>query len=100
MEFIPGDFSGAALILGTGGSSKAVRVVLEKREIPYRMVSRSPASDHLRYEDFSPEVIRKYHLIVNTSPLGMYPHTDACPDIAYDALGGEHHLSDQHYTHA
>jgi|SRR5690625_3271032 len=100
MEFIPGDFSGAALILGTGGSSKAVRFVLEKREIPYRMVSRSPASDHLGYEDLTPEVIRKYHLIVNTTPLGMYPHTDACPDIAYDALGGDHYLFDLIYNPA
>lgn len=99
-EFIPDDFAGSALVLGTGGSSKAVRFVLEKREIPYRMVSRSPASDHLGYEDLTPEVIRKYHLIVNTTPLGMYPHTDACPDIAYDALGGDHYLFDLIYNPA
>lgn len=99
-EFIPDDFAGSALVLGTGGSSKAVRFVLKKRGIPYMMVSRSPASDHLGYEDLTPSVIRKHHLIVNSTPLGMYPDTDACPDLPYDALGNDHYLFDLIYNPA
>lgn len=97
-EFLPEGFDGSALVLGTGGSSKAVRFVLEKRRVSYTMVSRHPTSDDLGYEDLTPAVIRKHPLIINTTPLGMYPNTDACPAIPYDALGNDHYLFDLIYN--
>lgn len=99
-EFIPDDFAGSALVLGTGGSSKAVRFVLKKRGITHWMVSRHPSANQMAYEDLSSAIIREHHLIINTTPLGMYPQTEACPDIPYDALTSDHYLFDLIYNPA
>lgn len=99
-EFLPAGFDGSALVLGTGGSSKAVRFVLEKRSIPYQMVSRRSSEENLDYEAIHGAMLREHRLIVNTTPLGMYPDTDACPAIPYDALGGDHYLFDLIYNPA
>ncbi len=80
-----------ALILGTGGSSKAVAYALEQLGIPFKKVSQNKKNDQLAYEELTPEIIAQYKLIINTTPLGMYPSMDESPFIPYDALT-EHHL--------
>ncbi|MBO7478396.1 MAG: shikimate dehydrogenase [Salinivirgaceae bacterium] len=81
-----------AFILGTGGASKAVRYVLEKLGIDYQFVSRNAdaANNILSYQQLTAELIENHKLIVNCTPLGMSPKTDACPDIPYSAIGPDH----------
>lgn len=79
-----------ALVLGTGGSSKAVCYALEQLSLHYHLVSASGNGDYA-YGDLSETIIRSHLLIINTTPLGMSPHTDECPGIPYHFLG-EHHL--------
>ncbi|GAA4408567.1 shikimate dehydrogenase [Nibrella viscosa] len=88
-----------ALVLGTGGAAKAVTVVLTDLGIPYRLVSRTPSADRLTYEEL-PRVIADYRLIINTSPVGTYPHTDECPNLPYDQLTAQHLLYDLIYNPA
>ena len=87
-----------ALVLGTGGSAKAVAWVMEKMGIPYRYVSRKPVAGGLTYADLNPSVMEQYHLIINTTPLGMFPETGNCPDIPYAALGNRHYCFDLVYN--
>ncbi|MBT8320131.1 MAG: shikimate dehydrogenase [Eudoraea sp.] len=87
-----------ALILGTGGASKAVAYVLKKLQIAYRFVSRKPGSDHLNYEDLDQETIRTHYLIINCTPLGTWPETAAKPRIPYDSLNNKHLLFDLIYN--
>ena len=89
-----------ALVLGTGGASRAVKYVLNKLNIYTQFVSREADTDRIRYEDLTPEIISKYKLIINTTPLGMAPNTDKCPDIPYEALTNEHLLYDLIYNPA
>lgn len=88
-----------ALILGTGGASKAVSYVLKKLGISYHFISSSKRTDHtLPYADLSDALIRKSTLIVNTTPLGMYPDTGKAPDLSYEAIGDKHLLYDLIYN--
>jgi shikimate dehydrogenase len=87
-----------ALIFGTGGASKAVAWVLKQLGIPYQLVSRKAQDDCLTYNDLTSEIINHHKLIINTTPLGMYPHTDAAPSIPYDAIGTHHLLYDLIYN--
>jgi shikimate dehydrogenase len=80
-----------ALILGTGGSSKTVAYVLTQLGIPFRKISRSNKGGGLTYEELTPDIISRHKLIINTTPLGMYPDTDAAPPIPYEGIS-EHHL--------
>ncbi|WP_342646263.1 shikimate dehydrogenase [Mucilaginibacter sp. CSA2-8R] len=89
-----------ALVLGTGGASRAVKYVLNKLNIYTRFASRQQEADHIVYQDLTPEIISKYKLIINTTPLGMAPDTDKCPDIPYGALTSEHLLYDLIYNPA
>jgi len=86
-----------ALILGTGGASAAVQWVLEKLNIQYQVVSRK-ANTGLSYDQLSASVIESHTLIINTSPLGMYPNIHEAPPIAYDAITAKHHLYDLVYN--
>lgn len=88
----------AALVLGTGGASQAVQYVLAERNIPYSIVSRDSAKGNLTYDDLKVEVTSSHHLIINSSPVGMYPHIDQCPDIPYELLTADHHLFDLVYN--
>lgn len=72
-----------ALILGTGGASKAVRYVCEKLGVQVQMVSRNSGPKHLSYQEISPAILRKHKLIINTTPLGMYPNVATFPDLPY-----------------
>lgn len=88
-----------SLILGTGGASKAVAYVFESLGVKYNYVSRNPVSDSIySYEQLTSELIQEYHIIVNTSPLGMYPKVDECPSIPYNSLTKDHILYDLIYN--
>ena len=96
LAFIGPDFQGKALVLGTGGASKAVTYVLQKLEIPFRIISRR--QDYINYHDMNDELIANHLLIINTTPLGMYPHVAQCPKIPYTALTKNHYLYDLIYN--
>lgn len=87
-----------ALVLGTGGASKAVVRGLENLGIKPQLVSRTPRKGVLTYADLTPEVMADHLIIVNTTPLGMYPHVDECPDIPYDLLTPDHLCYDLLYN--
>jgi len=89
-----------ALVLGTGGSSKAVQYALQKRKMVYLRVSRSRQKGHLTYDDLTPEIIQKHQLIINTTPLGMHPNVEAAPKLPYQALTPNHLLFDLIYNPA
>ncbi|HEY4205220.1 MAG TPA: shikimate dehydrogenase [Puia sp.] len=93
-------FHKRALILGTGGASKAVEYVLRKLHIEYSYVSRKGEGEILRYEQVDEEVIYSHNLIINTTPLGMYPKVDICPPLPYEAIGPQHYLFDLVYNPA
>jgi shikimate dehydrogenase len=87
-----------ALVLGTGGSSKAVCHVLAKLNVNYTLVSREKKSWCLKYSDINSEILVNTPLVINTTPLGMYPETESKPDINYDLLGSRHILFDLVYN--
>jgi|SRR5664279_1008273 len=89
-----------AMILGTGGSSKAVAWVLRKKGIEILWVSRtkSGAADQVRYEELDEKIMRAHSLVVNTTPLGMYPKTGEYPQLPYEYVGKEHYLFDLVYN--
>ncbi len=87
-----------ALILGTGGSSKAVAYVLKQLGIPFHKVSRTAEDGCITYAQLTADVIAQHTLIINTTPLGMYPNIDAAPAIPYHALTTHHLLYDLIYN--
>lgn len=87
-----------ALILGTGGASKAVFHGLKNLGIEVKYVSRTPAAEMLSYEELTPEIMAEYTIIVNGTPVGMYPKVDFCPDIPYEYLTPNHLLYDLLYN--
>lgn len=89
-----------ALILGTGGSAAAVEFVLRKLEIDFLFVSRNTqkGSSNLTYNEISSSILNEYKLIINTTPLGMYPDIQDCPDIPYEYLTKDHYLYDLVYN--
>lgn len=89
-----------ALVLGTGGASRAVAFVLRELGIKFRMVSRSPERGDLTWDQVDPIVTKVCTLIVNTTPLGMHPKVDAAPPLPYEAIGPKHLLVDLVYNPA
>lgn len=87
-----------AIILGTGGAAKAVEFVLRKLEIPYIQVSRNKSESAISYEELSPEIIASHTLIINTTPLGMFPAIDESPAIPYEYITNSHYLFDLVYN--
>jgi shikimate dehydrogenase len=88
-----------ALILGTGGSAAAVSWVLRKIKMPYVFISRHPAEgEALSYADITGELLLSHPVIINCTPVGMYPDVEACPDIPYDLLGSGNLLFDLIYN--
>ena len=87
-----------ALILGTGGASKAVFQGLKQLGVASTFVSRKAKEYCITYEEITPKVMEQYSVIVNTTPLGMYPNVNACPDIPYDLLTSDHLLYDLLYN--
>ena len=88
----------SALVLGTGGASKAVLYVLENLGIAARCVSRQKREGMLTYETLDADVMRRNTLIVNTTPLGTFPKVETCPDIPYRLLTEKHLLFDLVYN--
>ena len=87
-----------ALILGTGGASKAVNYALQQLGIDTQFVSRTAKADAIAYHDLTEEIIHDHKVIVNTTPLGMYPNTMEMPDIRYYALTEKHLCYDLVYN--
>ncbi|HEY2720402.1 MAG TPA: shikimate dehydrogenase [Chitinophagaceae bacterium] len=89
-----------ALILGTGGAAKAVGFVLQKMGIPWQYVSRKPSTKSLDYQQITEQTINSNKLIINTTPVGMFPHKDELPPLNYNAITNEHFLFDLIYNPA
>jgi shikimate dehydrogenase len=87
-----------ALILGTGGAAKAVKYALKELEIEYLLVSRRKEFGDLGYEDVDDEILKQYTLIINTTPLGMFPNMNDDPPIPYEFLTPQHFLFDLVYN--
>lgn len=88
-----------ALILGTGGASKAVAYALKQLGLLFRFVSRNPNHpSHVSYQALTPEIIKEYKVIINTTPLGMAPDTDVAPPIPYEGITHEHLAFDLIYN--
>lgn len=88
-----------ALILGTGGASKAVAFTFEKNNISYLFVSRNPEnSNQISYEDVSEIIIKEHSIIVNCTPLGTSPNIEKCPNIPYQFITENHLLYDLIYN--
>ncbi len=92
------DIHKKALILGTGGASKAVAYALSELDIEWKCVSRSKTDSVLSYEELSPQIISEYNVIINASPLGTHPNVDSCPPIPYESLTTNHLLYDLVYN--
>lgn len=80
-----------ALVLGSGGAALAVRYVLAKRRIPFLNVSRLEGPNQLTYPAISPDLLAAHLLVIQCTPLGMFPYTENCPELPYHAIT-EHHL--------
>lgn len=87
-----------ALILGTGGASKAIGYVLSKLDISFNYVSRHKKADYYTYNDLNEAIIQQHTLIINTTPLGTSPDINHCPDIPYQFLSKKHLLYDLIYN--
>ena len=87
-----------ALILGTGGASKAIDFGLKSLGLETVFVSRYERPGTIQYEKITPEIIHEYNVIVNCTPLGMYPHSDRCPDLPYEAMDERNILYDLIYN--
>lgn len=89
-----------ALVLGTGGASKAVCAALQDMGLTVRLVSRTPQEGQLGYDALTAQVMAEHTVVVNTTPLGMYPHIDSCAPIPYDMLTHRHLCYDVVYNPA
>jgi shikimate dehydrogenase len=88
-----------ALIIGTGGASKAVAYALSKWNIATFFLTRKPTvQNHLGYNTLTADTLKHFPLIINTTPLGTFPETDACPAIPYEGLTESHFLYDLVYN--
>jgi shikimate dehydrogenase len=101
-KWLPTEQTIAALVLGTGGSSKAVRQALTKINIDFKTVSRDLKTGDLTYEELNknPALLTEHKLIINTTPLGMNPDTKSFPSIPYELLTAEHFVYDLIYNPA
>lgn len=97
-----GDTHPQALVLGTGGASKAVKQALKHLSIKYLSVSRRTELGQITYADFArnPSILQEYKLIINTTPLGTFPNTEGIPDIPLDQLNADHMVYDLVYNPA
>ena len=90
-----------ALILGTGGASKAVAYALTKNNISYKFVSRTPTEENqISYDAITEELLNEYHIIINCTPLGTSPNTEKCPSIPYQYINKKHLMYDLIYNPA
>lgn len=87
-----------AMILGTGGASKAVDYGLKSLGLETMFVSRFNRPGTVRYDNVTPKMMKEYNVIVNCTPCGMYPHTDECPNLPYEAIDEHNILYDLLYN--
>jgi shikimate dehydrogenase len=89
-----------ALVLGTGGASKAVKVALRDLGVDFLAVSRSPVENQITYSDLksNPAFLQNFPLIINTTPLGTFPKTEEMPDIPVEMLNESHRVYDLVYN--
>lgn len=89
-----------ALVLGTGGASKAVIFVLKKLNIEFLSVSRQKEKSPgmINYEDVSAGLLNEYHIVINTTPAGMFPKTNECPPLPYEFVTPQHYFFDLIYN--
>jgi shikimate dehydrogenase len=92
------EFGVKALILGSGGASKAIEFVLNKNKIDLLVVSRNPKGNQIRYSDISQKLVDNYPLIVNCSPIGTFPKINDFPKIPYEYMSNKNHLFDLIYN--
>lgn len=86
-----------ALVLGNGGAAQAVKVALEDLGIQYVVVSQRKNTETITYEEVE-KLLPTYHLIINTTPLGMYPNVEAAPTLPYHAITPKHYIFDLVYN--
>lgn len=91
-------FHKKALILGTGGASKAIEYGLNTLGLETLFVSRTKRDGCITYDEVTPELVKEYNVIVNCTPVGMYPKADSCPDLPYEAMGSHNILYDLIYN--
>ena len=91
-------FHKKALILGTGGASKAIDYGLRSLGLETVFVSRFKRDNTIQYTDITPEVVKEYNVIINCTPCGMYPHADECPMLPYEAMNEHTILYDLIYN--
>jgi len=101
-RWFPNKAGSNALILGTGGSSKAVQEALKKLSIPFQVVSREAGKGNFTYEELNqqPKVLEQANLIINTTPLGMSPDTSSYPPIDFEQMSEKHFVYDLIYNPA
>ena len=87
-----------ALVLGTGGASKAIRYVLKENLIEYNTVSRKIDKGDFIYNQLDRKILGDYELIINTTPVGTYPNNEECPNINFDYITNNHILFDLIYN--
>jgi len=92
------DFDKKALVLGTGGASKAACYGLKTLGLQPTIVSRTPKTGIIGYKDLTEEIMLSHSVIVNCTPLGMLPDVDSCPDIPYELISARHLLFDCVYN--
>ena len=91
-------FHKKALILGTGGASKAIEYGLNTLGLETLFVSRTKRDGCITYDEVTPELVKEHNVIVNCTPVGMYPKADSCPDLPYEAMGSHNILYDLIYN--
>jgi shikimate dehydrogenase len=89
-----------ALILGAGGAAKAVEFVLKKNQIHYTHISRRHSENSVTYEELTPAILEENKLIINTTPVGMYPNINEILPLPFDAITPKHFLFDLIYNPA
>lgn len=87
-----------ALVLGTGGASKAVQYALKALQLDYKVVSRTPKKNQLSYDKLTKAIVKEYLVIINCTPLGTSPNTNDCPDLPYKHFSKQHIAFDLIYN--
>jgi shikimate dehydrogenase len=100
LHWLEADEGCKALVLGTGGASKAVQYALRKRGVEFKVVSRDKSRGDVTYGELTADIIREHKLIINTTPVGMYPNVGEAPAIDFEAIGSEHRVFDLVYNPA
>lgn len=87
-----------ALILGTGGASKAIAFALRKLKIEFDYVSRTPSEYELSYDELDADIFKEYTIVINTTPLGTHPNIEVCPPLDYSLFSPKHIAFDLVYN--